>query len=43
MSINAEWHREHALHCGRKPAPKLAALLAEHADEAPPQRGFPTR
>ena len=39
-----EWHHEHALHCGcRKPPPKLAALLAEHADGAPPQRGFPTR
>ena len=38
-----EWHREHTRHCGcRKPSPKLAALLAEHADDTPPQRGFPT-
>jgi hypothetical protein len=39
-----EWHREHARHCDcRTPPPKLAALLAEHADDAPPQRGLTPR
>lgn len=42
MSINAERHHEHALHCDcRKPPPKLAAQLAGY--ETRSTRGFPTR
>lgn len=32
----AEWHYEHALHCGcREITPSIAALLKEHGFEVP--------